>query len=183
MTTVGGGWEATPLAAAGVPSPPATLARRVVQLDGHLWGTRSGAPPLDRLAWFRDEVLDGHRGADYVLAGAVEVSAGLPAVHYVLVWRGLALFVQVRATYDGDGRAVLDDAGRERLSLIDAVQQRCAEAVAAGAIGSLGTLLVWDTALMGREWHWFGPPVERGADGLAGALRWLDERMRAAGNR
>jgi hypothetical protein len=175
-------WAATPLGAAGVPSPPDDLARRTVQLDGHLWGTRPGAPPLDRLAWFRDEVLDGRREDDYVLAGAVEVSAGLPAVHYALVWRGLALFVQVRAAYGADGRAVLDDAGRERLALIAAVQQRCAEAVAAGAVGSLGTLLVWDTAVMGREWHWFGPPVEHGGDGLAGALQWLDERMRAAGN-
>jgi hypothetical protein len=176
------GWAATALSDHGVPSPPAELARRVEQLDDHLWGTRSDGPPLDRLALLRDEVLEGHRDEDYVLAGAVEVSRGLPAVHYALVWRGLALFVQVRAEYEPDGRAVLDAAGRGRLALIQAVQERAAEAAATGAIGSLGTLLVWDTAFMGREWHWFGPPVERGPDGLRGALDWLDERMRAAGN-
>jgi hypothetical protein len=176
-------WAGTPLGTHGVPCPPRELARRVEQLDEHLWGTRPGAPPLDRLAWFRDEVLDGRREDDYVLAGAVEVSAGLPAVHYALVWRGVALFVQVRAEYEPDGRAVLDAAGRGRLALIQTVQERAAEAAASGAIGSLGTLLVWDTAFMGREWHWFGPPAERGPDGLAGALEWLDARVRAAGNR
>jgi hypothetical protein len=177
------GWAATPLSDHGLPSPPVELAERVEQLDVHLWGTRPGAPSLDRLAVLRDEVLEGQRGDDYVLAGAVEVSADLPAVHYALVWRGLALFVQVRAEYDAAGRAVLDDAGRRRLALIGDVQQRAAEALATGALGTLGTLVVWATAFMGREWHWFGPPVERGPDGLHGALEWLHERMRGAGNR
>lgn len=174
------GWAATPLAGSGVPSPPLDLAGHVEQLDSHLWGTRRGVPSLLHLSWFRDELLEGKRDEDYVLAGAVEVSAGLPAVHYALVWRGLALFVQVRAEYDEEGGALLDDAARDRLQLIGVVQHRAAQATDAGAIGSLGTLLVWDTAVMGREWHWFGPPSERGPDGLAGALRWLDERLLAA---
>lgn len=160
----------------GVPSPPDELATRVVHLDETTSGTRRGAPALRGYRWFVDEVRDGAAG-DYVLAGLDDLATGVPAVHYYLRWRQLALFLQIRLVVRRDGSLELDEAGRAALEVAGTLPSLLERSIASGALDESGVLLVVQTPFGSQTWEWTGRAPSDGVDGLAGAAEWVGDQL------
>ena len=169
----GDAWAQVGAGGLGLPHPPAALAAGIRPLGPDRWGTRERAPGLAGLGWYAREFEEG-RAPEYVLAGIEDASTNLPALHYLVVYGRLGLFVQA------DGRP---GRGDETLAGAAHVQQAAVRAAAEGILDAgpecTGRLQVVHSAFGNRWWRWDGRAVVGGDEGLAGAARWLEDRLRA----
>ncbi len=76
-----------------LPYIPATLEPDLREISPWVYGTRADTPTLYDFNWFVEEVQT-RPVADYVLFGHAGHGINSWAMHYFLVWGGLALFIQ-----------------------------------------------------------------------------------------
>lgn len=78
----------------GLPEPPGPLASSIAAVGERRWGTRHrlAFPPRD-LGAFERQFLEGAHPGDYGVAAVVDAATNLPAVHYLLAFGRLGLFV------------------------------------------------------------------------------------------
>jgi hypothetical protein len=169
-------WAETSLAPLGLPEPPGDLARRVVDLADLRAGTRPMAPPLRRLAVYATEAEDPAT-EEYVLAGIEEVSGGLIAVHYLVLFGHLFLGLQMLVDADDDGIVVTEDL-RSGFTGAAEFQLATIEAASRGALGRSGRLIVIEGAFGRRTWWWTGPSPDEGGRGITGATEFLESLLR-----
>jgi hypothetical protein len=160
-------WDAVGAGGLGLPEPPASLAPAVERVGDQRWGTRRGTPSLRGLGWYADEFEEG-RAPDYVLAGREDVATNTGAVEYAFVCGRLGLFV-IAGVGAGGGRM---------LALLRELQDRASLALEDGPLHGEGRLSVVHNDFANRRWRWTGPGEDGGIDGVAGALEWLDHRLR-----
>jgi hypothetical protein len=164
-------WAAVGAGALGLPPPPAALAGEVRALGPDRWGTAaSDRRPLSALGSFagRFEATAREARQPYVLAGVEPIATGVAAVHYHVVCGSLGLFVQAHA----------GAAGRPTLVLAARVQALALELDEAGRLGPPGDLGVLHSDFGTTRWSWSGAEPAGDILGLAGAVDWLEDRVR-----
>jgi len=165
-------WAETTLSPLGLPEPPGDLAEQVVDLEVLRAGTRPMAPPLRHLATYATEAEDPST-PEYVLAGIEEVSGGLTAVHYLVLFGHLFLGLQMLVEADDDGIVITDDL-RSGFTGAAEFQRATIEAASRGALGRSGRLIVIEAAFGQRTWWWTGATPDEGGRGITGATDFLE---------
>jgi hypothetical protein len=167
-------------AEAGLPFPsiPAAFRGRFRRVSEWVFGTREDDRAPTGPMWFLEEAVT-RAAPDYVLLGHGGYGAASQAMHYDVVQRPIAVFIQYgwHNVY-GDDRAAarqLAVAFEDTEELIAAA----ADATADGVLDGAHIVAVLQSDLEGGMWHWFDKPADRD-DLLQAPWHQDDDAIRAA---
>jgi hypothetical protein len=149
-------------AAAGLPFPPipAAFRGRFRRISEWLFGTREDERTPTGPMWFLEEAVT-RAAPDYVLLGHGGYGAASQAMHYYLVQRPLAVFIQIgwRNVY-GDDRETARQLA-VAFADIEELIAAAADATANGVLHEAHTVAVSRSDFEEGMWYWFDKRASR----------------------
>ncbi len=166
--------------AAGLPFPsiPAAFRERFRRVSEWVFGTREDDRNPTGPMWFLKEAV-AREAPDYVLLGQGGSGAASQAIHFYLVQRPLAVFIQYGwLNVYGDDHESARKFGAA-LQATDELIAAAAGATADGVLGEAHTLAILQSDLEQGMWYWFAEPASRD-DVLQADWHQADDAIRAA---
>lgn len=157
-------------AAEGLAFPilPASLASRLTPLHEWVFGTRLPPVWLYEIDWYTKEFIAGDVG-DYILLGHAGHGANSWAIHCYIVYRGMALLLQI-----GYGGAYMEpEVDKAHLAQVFHLAGQLLEAVESTELQPARRFAVVVSDFYGSRWGWVEPEMDwhRDPDTLKSALQ------------